>query len=180
MSHLPAGYSMRVAQPADFAVVRAFYDALIDDLLTRPHHPMWSRDGHPADDYLRSAIDGGELWLAELGGEIAGAMVVNHAANDGYKGVPWQVQAEPEQVVIVHAFGVSARHQGKGLGSAMMREIIDRCRAAGDKAMRLDLIDLNRPAEKVYLKLGFVHCASVELYYEEVGWQFFHMFELAL
>ena len=59
-------------------------------------------------------------------------------------------------------------------------ETIDRCRAAGDKAMRLDLIDLNRPAEKVYLKLGFVHCASVELYYEEVGWQFFHMFELAL
>ena len=87
---------------------------------------------------------------------------------------------EPEQVVIVHAFGVSSRHQGKGLGSAMMRETIDRCRAAGDKAMRLDLIDLNRPAEKVYLKLGFVHCASVELYYEEVGWQFFHMFELAL
>ena len=123
MSHLPDGYSLRVAQPADFAAVRSFYDALIDDLLKRPHHPMWSRDGHPSDDYLRAAVEGGELWLAELDGEVAGAMVVNHAANDGYKGVPWQVQAVPEQVVIVHAFGVSPRYQGRGLGSAMMREI---------------------------------------------------------
>ena len=171
---------MRVARTADFAAVRLFYDELIDDLQKRPHHPMWSRDGHPSDDYLRAAVDGGELWLAEQDGKIAGTMVVNHSANDGYKGVPWQVQAAPEQVVIVHAFGVSPCHQGRGLGSAMMRETIDRCRAAGDTAMRLDLIDLNRPAEKIYLKLGFVHCASVELYYEEVGWQLFHMFELVL
>ena len=146
---------MRVAQPADFPAVRSFYDELIDDLLTRPHHPMWSRDGHPADDYLRDAIDGGELWLAELGGEIAGAMVVNHAANDGYKGVPWQVQAEPEQVVIVHAFGVSSRHQGKGLGKAFVKypvnEILDK--QVGQPF--LFCLGVNKKARQLYDSLGF-------------------------
>ena len=62
----------------------------------------------------------------------------------------------------------------------MMHHVIRLCREAGDKAIRLDLIDLNRPTEKVYFKLGFTKCAEIELYYEEVGWQLFHMFELAL
>lgn len=180
MNHMPAGYSLRLAQVADFSAVRAFYDQLIDDLMKQPYHPMWEKDGHPADSYLREAIESGELWLAESENAIAGAMVVNSAANDGYKQVPWQVEAAPEEVVIVHAFGVSTRHQGRGLGSAMMREVMAQARAAGKKAIRLDLIDFNRPIEKVYLSLGFTKCAELELYYEEVGWQLFHMFEYVL
>lgn len=171
---------MRLASEADFLPVRAFYNRLIEDMEKLPYHPMWDKEGHPSNEYLHRALDAGELWVAETTSELAGAMIVNHSANEGYNGVPWQVQASPEHVVIVHAFGVSMRHQGKGLGSAMMREIIERSRAAGDKAMRLDLIDFNRPTEKIYLKLGFVKCAAVKLYYEEVGWQLFHMFELAL
>lgn len=177
---MPAGYSLRLAQETDFSSVRAFYDQLIDDMMKLPYHPMWEKDGHPADSYLLSAIVAGELWLAESEGSIAGVMVVNSAANDGYKQVPWQVDAAPEDVVIVHAFGVSTNHQGRGLGSAMMREVMAQARAAGKKAIRLDLIDFNRPTEKVYLRLGFTKCAELKLYYKEVGWQLFHMFEYVL
>ncbi len=171
---------MRQAVAADFAAVRSFYDALIDDLLQRPHHPLWAKDGHPSDAYLQSAINGGELYVAESAGEVVAAVVVNSAANDGYNSVPWRVNAGPGEFIIVHAFGVSVRHQGRGLGSALMHAIIDSARAAGIKAVRLDLIEHNRPTEKVYFKLGFVKCAEIKLYYEEVGWQLFHMFELAL
>lgn len=171
---------MRPALPVDFSAVRAFYNQLIDDMQGLPHHPMWARDGHPSDEYLRSAIAGGEMWVAESAGEIAGALIVNEAANDGYNSVPWNVPASQGEFVIVHAFGVSTQHQGKGLGSAMMKSIIDSARAAGKKTIRLDLIDCNRPTEKVYFKLGFSKCAEIELYYEEVGWQLFHMFELML
>lgn len=180
MNHLPAGYTLRRARNADFSAIRAFYDQLIDDMLALPHHPMWARDGHPADAYLRAAVEAGELWLAESAGELVGAMVVNSAANEGYRQVPWQVEAAPEEVVIVHAFGVATRHQGRGLGSGMMREVLVQSRAAGKKAVRLDLIDHNRPTEKVYLRLGFSKCAEIRLWYEEVGWQLFHMFEYAL
>ena len=180
MSHMPTGYSLRTAHAEDFPAVRAFYDQLIDELIKRPHHPMWERGGHPADAYLSAAINAGELWLAESEGGIVGAMVVNSEANDGYKQVPWQIEATEEEVIIVHAFGVSCSHQGRGLGSAMMREIMQHARNAGKKALRLDLIDLNRPAEKIYLKLGFTRCAELNLYYEDVGWQLFHMFEYVL
>lgn len=180
MSFLPDAYSLRTAHAADFPAIRAFYNQLIDDLLKRPYHPMWEKDGHPTDAYLHAAINADELWIAETEGEIVAAMVVNSAANDGYNQVPWQIDATPEEVIIVHAFGVSFSHQGQGLGSAMMREVMQHARDTGKKAIRLDLIDFNRPAEKIYLNLGFTRCAELKLYYKEVGWQLFHMFEYVL
>lgn len=180
MNTLPAGYSLRVASVEDFTAVRVFYDCLIDDLLQRPYHPLWAKDGHPSDEYLAAALAAGELQIAEYAGAIVAAVVVNEAANDGYNEVPWQVQAAPGEFIIVHAFGVATRHQGRGLGAAMMHSIIGAARAAGKKSIRLDLIDHNRPTEKVYFKLGFTKCAEIRLYYEEVGWQLFHMFELPL
>ena len=180
MNHMPAGYSLRLARMTDFSSVRAFYDQLIDDMVKLPYHPMWEKDGHPADSYLRAAAEAGELWLAEADGAVVAAMVVNSAANEGYAQVPWKVSAAPEEVVIVHAFGVATAHQGRGLGSAMMHEVMAAARNAGKKAIRLDLIDFNRPTEKMYLRLGFTRCAELKLYYKEVGWQLFHMFEYAL
>lgn len=172
--------TIRQASVAEFAAVRAFYDHLIDALETRPHHPMWSKDGHPADAYLMAALERSELWIAELQGQLVGAMVVNHDANDGYRNVAWRVQADATEVSIVHALGVSPHCQGQGIGSAMMHHVMDCARAAGEKAIRLDLIDLNLPAERVYLSLGFYKCAEVRLFYKEVGWQLFHMYEYAL
>lgn len=180
MNPLPAGYTLRIATEADFSAVRAFYDELIDEMASRPYHPMWSKEGHPSDDYLRAAIAAGELWLADSAIGIAGVMVINGEANKGYKQVTWNIPAEQGEFVVVHAFAVSARHQGRGLGSAMMQAVICRARAEGKKSIRLDLIDFNRPTEKIYLKLGFTKCAQIKLYYPDVEWQTFHLFEYAL
>lgn len=181
MSCLPAGYLLRVATADDFPAVRAFYNELIDELLRRPYHPLWDRNGHPSDSYLQGALAADELWVAEYESEgIVAALVVNHAANEGYLAVPWSVQAAPHEAAIVHAFGVHNRHQGQGLGSAIMRCVIEHARSRGDKAVRLDLIDYNLPVQRAYLKLGFVKRAEVNLYYKEVGWHVFHMFEYVL
>ena len=74
----------------------------------------------------------------------------------------------------------ATRMQGKGLGSAMMHAVIDKARAEGKKAIRLDLIDLNLPTGRMYTRLGFEKRAEVRLFYPEVKWQLFHMFEYVL
>lgn len=180
MNTIPSGYTMRRASAEDFSAIRHFYNQLIDDISQLPHHPMWDKEGHPSAAYLQNAIAAQELWVLESTEEIAGAVIVNQAANEGYRSVPWKIQAAEGDYSIVHAFGVSRRHKGKGLGSAMLRFIISNLRAAGQKALRLDLIDLNKPAEKFYIGLGFYKCCEIRLYYPEVGWQLFHMYELAL
>ncbi len=180
MNSLPTGFSLRLAAEADFAAVRTFYNQLIEDLARRPYHPMWDKNGHPSDEYLRKAVAGSELWITEYAGKVVAAVVVNSEVNEGYNEVPWQVQADPGEFTCIHAFGVSTRLQGQGIGKAMMQAIIDMARRLGKKAIRLDLIDFNRPTGKVYEKFGFNKCAELKLYYPEVGWQLFHMYELVL
>lgn len=181
MTSMPEGFSLRLGNAGDFAAVRAFYDQLIDDMVNLPYHPMWDKEGHPSDTYLEQALQQGEMWLAIMNPDkVVGALIVNHAANEGYFSIPWRVQAERGEFSVLHAFGISRQFQGRGLGSAMMNFIIARAREAGQKAIRLDLIDFNLPAQRAYLKLGFVKCAEVRMYYKEVGWQLFHMFELPL
>ena len=180
MIQLPAGFVMRRASGADFSAVRAFYNHLIDDLLRLPNHPLWSRDGHPSDAYLRGAIEAGELWIAESAQGVAAAVVVNSEANAGYRDIPWAVQAGEGEYAVVHAFGDATCMQGKGLGTAMMQAVMEMARAAGKKSIRLDLIDHNRTVARVYTGMGFRKCGEVKLFYEEVGWQLFHLFEFAL
>ena len=173
-------YDIRLAVAADFSAIRSFYNQLIDDMLSWKHHPMWDKEGHPSDAYLQAALDAGQLWVACFAGEVVAALIVNHDANEGYFSTPWKVSAAAGEFSVVHAFGVSTRHQGRGLGTAMMQGVIERARAAGEKAVRLDVIDLNLPAARAYTRLGFYKCAEISLYYPEVGWQLFHMYEYAL
>lgn len=180
MIQLPAGFVMRRAAENDFSAVRAFYNHLIDDLSRLPSHPLWSRDGHPSDAYLQGAIAAGELWVAESAAGVAAAVIVNGEANEGYRNIPWKVQAGEGEYVVVHAFGVATCMQGKGLGTAMMHAVMDMARSAGKKAIRLDLIDHNRGVERVYTGMGFRKCDEIKLFYAEVGWQLFHLFEFAL
>ncbi len=173
-------YKIRRASADEFPAVRAFYDQLIDDLLQQPYHPMWDKNGHPSSAYLQAALAAGELWVAEAGGELVAAMIVNHEANDGYLEVPWRVEAKPGEFSVIHALGVSLRYQGRGLGAAMLNAVIERARRANEKAVRLDLIDLNLPVSRFYTGFGFYKCSEVKLFYAEVGWQLFHMFEYKL
>ncbi len=180
METKPQSYAVRRATSADFAAVREFYLQLTDDMQAAPYHPMWIKGVYPDDAYLQSSIAAGELWVTEPDGSIAAAMVVNDRCNEGYLQVEWKVQARPGEFTVLHTLGVGYAHQRRGIGAAMIRHCIALAQKAGHKAVRLDLIDNNLPAEPAYTKLGFYKCGRLRLYYDAVGWQQFHMYEYAL
>lgn len=57
---------------------------------------------------------------------------------------------------------------------------IRQARETGQKAIRLDVIEDNLPAEKLYRKLGFQYITSHRLFYEDTGWYEFHLYEYRL
>ncbi len=173
-------FIIRQAQRSDFSAVRDFYFQLTDDMQAAPYHPMWEKGVYPDDVYLQESIAAGELWVADVAGQIAASMVVNNRCNDGYLSVEWQVPAQPGDFMVLHTLGVGTAYQRRGIGAAMIRHCIALSAKAGYKAVRLDLIDFNLPAEPAYTKLGFYKCGSIRLYYESVGWQLFHMYEYAI
>ena len=61
-----------------------------------------------------------------------------------------------------------------------MEKVIEQERANDIKAIRLDVIENNTMAEKLYQKLGFQYIQTKSLYYTVVGEKKFKLYELVL
>lgn len=188
------------AEPEEFQAVREFYHSLIDALEGTEYHPKWAKDIYPAPEELRIAIEEKTLYIGMEEDEtaadgnaarqpaaekvtadrIAAAMVVNHKCNEEYADVTWPQELTREEFVVIHMLGVHGRHAGKGYAKEMVRYAIDLAKEWGMKAVRLDVLKGNVPAECLYEGLGFVHVDTIRLFYEDTGRVDFKMYEYGL
>lgn len=170
----------RIAEINDFEDVRNFYYKLIDDMESSPYHPMWKKNIYPSEDMLKDAILKQELYILTKESRIIGSMIMNGECIDGYASVPWKIKASSAEIAIIHAFGVTPEMHGKGCAKIMVDEAIKIAKTNGIKAVRLDALMHNIPAQKFYSKAGFSHVATVKMYYEDTGWKDFLMYEYAI
>ena len=168
------------ANKNSYGEVRCFYHSLIDSLNPAQRYVGWKKDIYPSPAFLRSAIDDGDLYVCRDEDRIAGAMVLNHAYNESYKNCCWQIAADDSEILVIHALGVHPGFQGKGCSKAMVRKAIAIAEETGMKAIRLDVLTGNIPAEKLYQGMGFQYLTSVQMYYEDTGWTAFKLYEYVL
>lgn len=171
---------IRKAEPHEYDAVRQFYYDLIDDMAVLPCHPKWQKGIYPDDSYLKNAVDQGQMRIVLENSSILGAMVVNHGSNDGYTQAEWLTDAATGEVTMIHTLGVAVAHMGKGIGKAMVQEAIRLARESGQKAIRLDVIEGNTPARRLYEGQGFHFICRVKMFYEDTGWCNFDLFEYPL
>lgn len=172
--------TIRRADPAEIDRVAAFYEAVIDGTAGQPYAPKWQKGIYPTRDDLARAVNSGEMYLAEADGKILGAMVMNSRGSQGYDSAPWTVAAEPEEVTVLHLLAVSPEAVRQGIGSELVRFALEQSRAAGKRAVRLDVLVGNLPADRLYRSLGFRFICRVNLFYEDTGWHEFDLFEYPL
>ena len=168
------------ADQNSYEAVRHFYHSLIDSLSPEQRYVCWKKDIYPSPEFLRSAIDNGDLYICCEGEQIAGAMVLNHDYNESYHNYQWQTAANDSELLIIHALGVHSDFNGKGYAKAMVQKAIDIAKETDMKAIRLDVLTGNIPAEKLYQGFGFQHMATMQMYYEDTGWADFKLYEYVL
>lgn len=169
---------IRVAGKEDDSSVRDFYYGLIAAMETAEYTPGWEKDIYPTREFLMKSIDKGELYVGEIDGHMAACMVVNHEYNDGYKGIRWSVEARDSELLVVHALGVHPVFSGRGIAKQLVQKVIDMSRENHIKTIRLDVLEGNIPAEKAYVKMGFVYLDTIQMFYEDTGWTNYKVFEL--
>ena len=76
--------------------------------------------------------------------------------------------------------GVHNDFAGQGYAKNMVRYAIALGREKGLKAIRLDVLKGNIPAEHLYESMGFQYIDTVRLFYEDTGRVEFKLYELAL
>ena len=170
--------TFRKAEKEDFYKIRSLYWTLIDQEQDEPSFPHWKKGIHPSDGMIQDSINTGQLYVLSDGDEIAACVIANDEKVDGYADAPWQVDSD--EVMVLHVLAVHPDHRGKGLARRLVKNVIEQGRKARKKVLRLDVIENNTTAEKLYQKLGFRYIQTKRLYYDVVGEMTFKLYERVL
>lgn len=173
--------SFRRTEPHDIAAAQAAYRKIIAHLAETVDFPHWHTENHPTPTEIAGWVEAGELYLAVNADEnIAGVVVLNHDAVEAYQEVGWAIEAEPDNVLVVHALGVVPDHLGLGVARFLVDASIRVAQEKGCRVVRLDTYVENIPARKLYERCGFIDMGCHTLHYEGTELNQFHLFEYVL
>ena len=167
------------ANEEDYVPVSNFYWKLIDEMQSENDKIGWKKGIYPSDDYLVRSLADGELYNL-TDDKMYACVILNSIGNEGYQGVKWSIDCAENEVLIPHALAVAPSEQGQGIGTLLVNEIIRFARSEVKKAIRLDILGTNIPAEKLYTKCGFRFVEAKQLFYEDTGLTEYKMYEFEL
>lgn len=128
-----ADWDIRPATAADVEPV-----AELRAVVMRPDLERLGRyDEHRVRQRFRDGFDSAHTWVIEVGGELAGCVALRPA-----KDAHW-----------LEHFYLDPRLQGVGIGSGVLRELLERCDREG-VLVRLDVLQ-GSPAQRLYERHGF-------------------------
>lgn len=105
----------------------------------------------------------------ETASELVGAVALSKKRAKSYSDIRWTIDAFDDETAVIHLFVVDPEYQGKGIATAALDELIRIAKETKKKAVRLDAIGTNKPAQKLYEKYGFINCGKAMEYYESTG-----------
>ena len=164
----------------DLDQIRTLYWRLLDSSPKYGQILQWKKNIYPNDDDWNSYIVKGEMYLILQDVDVIGAVAVTNAQSKEYRKIHWKVKADDQDAAVVHLLMVLPEYQGDGAATAALDEIIKLAADKKKKAVRLDAIGTNVPAQKLYEKYGFVNCGTAQEYYESTGETEFVFYEYAL
>ena len=171
---------MQLATISDFDSIVAFYDDVIERTPSIGKHARWHKGKHPTAEGIRAYIEEGSMYLYKEQDIIVAAMALTMYQGEDYHAIEWLKQVQDDEVAVIHILAVSPDRQGTGIGSGMIRQAIELAKARGMKAIRLDVLATNTPAQKIYERLGFEYRGKQHLYAENTGWTDFYFFDYIL
>lgn len=152
---------VRKATEKDFSQIASLYD----EIHTAEEQGLlqigWKREIYPTAETVRTALDADDLFVIEEDGVIAAAGRINQTQVDVYALVPWEYEAEDEEVMVLHMLAVRPSMSGKGYGSAFERFYEDYALERGCAVLRIDTNERNTKARRLYSRLGYREAATV-------------------
>lgn len=168
---------LRKAQIDESEDILEFYRNIIFSIENSEFKPEWS-DAYPDLEFIENSILNETMYVYSSDNGIDACVVVNNEFGEGYDDVKWHVNAEASQIIVIHAFAVNSK--GKGIGREILNQIEKTAIKNNRKTMRIDIIDGNEGARKVFESLGFEYVDSVEAFHDAVGLKTFHLYEKIL
>ncbi|MBQ3265823.1 MAG: GNAT family N-acetyltransferase [Ruminococcus sp.] len=166
-------------QLTDTEQVYNFYRKVVKHLDDTVNYPKWD-DGHPSKDGVETAVRRGEQYICTDSDHIVGALMLSEDPEGYYEAGEWSCELDPGEYLTIHLFAVHPDMPRTGIGSFMLKECIRIARDRGYKAIRLDTVPDNHPANGLYLKHGFTYAGTKDLKRNIPNIPLFNLYELNL
>ena len=171
---------MRLIQTDDFKTVKEGYIDVISNTPGASDHCRWEYGKHPSDEDIRGYIKRGEMYVLTDQETVAGMVAITLYQGKDYETINWEKRLANDEVAVLHLLAVLPASQGKNLGQVIIKEALKITRENGKRALRLDTLKTNLPAQHMYQKAGFSFRGEQSLLLEERGWFDFMYYEKAL
>ncbi len=146
---------IRKAKRDDLEAVEGIYQRIHDEEEQGRSTIGWLRGVYPVRATAEAALERGDLFVLEDGGQVAAAAILNQLQVPEYADCPWAYPAPEDQVMVLHTLVVDPLAQGRGYGRAFVAYYEDYARAHGCPYLRMDTNARNVRARELYAKLGY-------------------------
>ncbi|WP_233138244.1 GNAT family N-acetyltransferase [Mucilaginibacter sp. MD40] len=117
-------------------------------------------DVYPNPQVFEQDIKDGQLWVAELGNEIAGVTAITTEQYPEYAQAGMDVN---EEAIVTHRLAVSPRFQGRGIAKELMQQAEEVAQQRGISLLRVDTNSQNHATQKLFPKMGYKYKGEITL-----------------
>lgn len=146
---------IRIATEKDINNISKTYTELLEYEKTNVSNSNWKLGLYPTEKTAENGIKEKSLFILEENNEICASMILNHQQAEEYKNIQWTVEADKNEVLVIHTLCVPPSKSGHGYGKKMVYFAIEFAKKNKIKTIRIDTWHKNFPAQSLYKKCGF-------------------------
>ncbi|MBQ7759380.1 GNAT family N-acetyltransferase [Anaerotignum sp.] len=163
---------IRLATKNDLDEVEKIFHEILDKEAETVSYSNWIKGKYPTKAHAKKALDEGTLYVGEdENGRLFGCANLNHIQLDEYVKIPWEYEAEGEEVFVIHMLCIRPDCAGQGRGKEFIAYSEELARGKGCKVVRIDTYEGNIPAANLYQSLGYRLAGKTLLFFQQVIWE---------
>ena len=126
-------------------------------------------ENYPNEAVFERDIDLNQLWIAEIGPDIAGIAAITMDQEPDYAQVGWDIS---EPAMVVHRLAVDPAFRGAGVASSLMQTAERIAVKRAISVVRVDTNTQNAATQRLFPKLGYQLAGEINLQFRP-GLRFF-------
>lgn len=151
--------NFRLASMQDLPRLKDMYKQIVKNM-DEQNIKIWD-DIYPCEFFVED-IKNKQLYVLLDNNEIVSAVVLCNTST-GENAVKWNDRQT--KALYIDRLGVNVKYINKGIGSLILDKSKEIAKTLGAEYLRLFVVDINKPAIKLYIKNGFV---KVDGRYDEI------------
>lgn len=142
---------LTLAKKSDLPQIKTMYKKIIDNM-NKNDIQIWD-EIYPCE-FFQDDIQNKSLYILTEGNDIVAAFALCES-NDGEDHLNLKWKNVKEKALYIDRLGVNVNYLRQGVGGLMLKNAMKLAKQKDAKYLRLFVVDINKPAIKLYLKNGF-------------------------